>query len=207
MVPISKERAMEILQPFIEKIRLSVVSAVNGYFKGPDYAKTRHKHSPRTAASICHDDIIEEIKKNFEGVSGAYHKTVKGLFMLTIKDSIVLRFKKFKNKEKLISNGIPTQQALAFNLQDPTQLEFEDMPPDGLLHVGYVINSLGTAIDSIHVTYRFNKYNLWTWNITTANMEVAEQIIFPQTATTTRKRKVTARGKNTGTGDNNAINN
>lgn len=204
--PILKEEAQSILEPYVDRIRHAVITAVNSYFQGPDYANTRFYHSPRTAASICHDHIVSEIKKAFEGVPGAYFTKRKGLFMLIIKDTVVLRFKKFN--KNLLSNGIPTKQAIAFNLQDSIQLEFDNMPPDGLLHVGYVVNNLGTGIEGVYITYRYGNTNIWTWDVTfrdKADYKVAAQVTLPQVASTTKKRKVTAKRKDISAGDNHAV--
>lgn len=200
MQPIPKEQAQTILEPLVDKIRKAIKTAVNGYYQGTDYSETRYRHSARTAASICHDDIVEEIQNEFENVPGARFGKKRGLFTLCVYDTVLLRFKKFN--KNLLSNSITTRQALAFNLQEPAQLELDEMPPDGLLHVGYTVNKLATEVTGVFVTYRYGNQNIWTWDIT-HEANVAQQIAFPShTQEATPRRKI--RAKTTSVGENSA---
>jgi hypothetical protein len=205
LIPISKIEAQTILAPYLDGIVRAVTGKINGYYNGPAYAQIRHSHSSRTDASICHDLIKQGIIDEFDGVSGVRFQTKRGLFLFIVKETVLLRFKKFKNN--LLSTGVATQQAMSFNLQDTAQLELEGMPPDGLLHVGYIPNALETGVGKIYVTYRFGNHNIWDWDVTINERKIAEQIPFPQTTESVPRRIIKAKGKkNTNVGDVNASN-
>lgn len=204
MRSITKEEAQKILLPHLERVRRAIINSINFYYSGDEYAKTRHRHSARTHASICHDLIISAIEREFDGVPGTYFVRRRGLFMLIIDGMIVLRFKKFGRN--LLANGINTQQTIAFNSQEPEQLELAGMPPDGLLYAGYNTNKLQTGLQGIYITSRYKNSNRWVWDITVMedNMKTFE---FPGKQTKTPTRKVSARRKESDVGDSNAINN
>lgn len=204
MEPLRKEKAKDILGPYITKIQDAVKRAVNGYYLTGQYSGVRHIHSPRSAASLCHDHIKAEIKQEFEDVPGVTYSEKRGLFTLNVQGTVVLRFKKF-NKH-LMSSNIQTKQITAFVLQQPTQLELDGMPPDGLLHVGYVMNNLGTGIEKICVTYRYANVNIWEWD-TSENTVLQPVLTLPNTpAVSSNKRRVKAKEKTTVTGDEHASN-
>lgn len=198
MRPIDKETAQTILEPIIDKIRNAIKNAVNGYYQGNTYSASRYRHSARTAANICHDEIIEEIKRELDGTTGVRFQSKKGLFVVIVNGIVVLRFKKFNNK--LLSSGVVTQQSMAFNLQDSVQLEFEEeMPPDGLLHIGYIVNKLKSGVSGVYVTYRYGNNNVWTWDITAE--KVAETVTFPAEVASLPQRRIKAKDQATGVGD------
>ncbi|MGG1637241.1 hypothetical protein [Paenibacillus sp. NRS-1760] len=204
MEPMSKEQANDILEPYLIRLRKCIFDAVNGYYTGPDYINVRHKHSPRSSASLCHDHITEAIRSEFENETGFHASKKRGIFTLSVKGIVVLRFKKFNNN--LLSSGINTKQLRAFNLQDTVQLEIENLVPNGLLHVGYVMNALGTEVKDVYITYRYGNVNVWSIPLT--GVDIAEPELFPVSATisTTRKRTVKAKGITATVGDENAIN-
>ncbi|CAJ1313825.1 hypothetical protein [Paenibacillus nuruki] len=208
MEPLLKSKAMQILDPYIIQVKEAINKGVKDYYIGEDYAAIRHKHSSRTAASICHDNIIEEIKQRFENQPNVLIKKSKGLYMLIIEGIIVIRFKKFD--EKLNSSGISTKQAIAYDYQDPLQLDLDDMPPDGLLFAGYTLNDLQSNVDRIFITYKYGSVNIWDWNITDEGIATDLQpALFPLPAaseTSTRKKRVRAKDKSINAGDENAIN-
>lgn len=202
MEPIDKKKAMTIINPHIERIKRAIFTGVDFYLNGDSF-KDRHRLSPRTDASIIHDLIIDEVENEFTGVNGTYCKTSSNLFMLIIDSAVVLRFKKFD--DKLLGSGINTQQSLAFNLQDSAQLELDGMPAEGLLYVGYRLNELNTKLNDIHITNRYNNYNIWEWNITGEENEITKPIQlptpYPSAGKVTPKRTVTPKRKDLDDGD------
>ena len=194
MRPISEEEARQHLAPYIKRLCTAVTNSVNDYFTGPDYAKVRHKLSARSAASICHDEIKAAIIREFEGVAGVFFKNKRGLFLVIIEGTVVLRFKKFNKDQR--ASGIETQQMMAFNYQETQQLELPDMPPNGLLHVGYRVNKLQTGIEGVYITCRYGNDNLWGWSITPQGLDQVERVLVPlQEAAAPSRRKITAKGK------------
>lgn len=195
MRPINEEEARQHLTPYIRRLSTAVKNSVNNYFSGSEYASVRHKHSARTSASICHDEIKAAIIREFEGDTSVTFMNKKGLFLVVVEGIVVLRFKKF-NKDQL-SSGIETQQMMAFNHQEAQQLELPDMPPNGLLHIGYRVNNLQTGLEGVYVTCRYGNKNLWGWNITSQGIEEVESVLVPieEATTPARRRKITAKGK------------
>lgn len=206
MDPMPKEQAKIILGPYISRIQEAVKRAIKDYYMSGQYAGVRYIHSPRTAANVCHDHIKAEIKREFESTPGVSYSEKRGSFTLNVQGAAVLRFKKFN--KNLLSSNIKTNQVTAFLLQQPMQLELDGLPPDGLLHVGYIMNRLGTDIEKIYVTYRYADVNIWEWD-TSEEYSVQPVINFPAlpaTSTETKKRKVKAKAKTTKIGDEDASN-
>lgn len=198
--PIGKNEAKKIINPYRNKIESAVNKSIKHYLTGEEYATVRFRHTPRTDASIIHDLIVDEIENEFLDVTGTYFQRKKNLFCLVIDDKVILRFKKFN--DNLLGSGINTRQLIAFNLQDSAQLDLPDMPADGLLYVGYRLNELKTNLKDLHITYRYNKYNVWTWDITSNENEVIKPIEIPVANTTqTTTRKVTAKINDKSVGD------
>jgi hypothetical protein len=200
--PIRKADAQELLKPYIDRLHKVIVGKINYYFSGPAYSGVRHEHSSRSDASICHDLIKKGLEAEFEETSSVRFTKKRGLFIMVIKDTIVLRFNKFN--KKLLSGGINTQQAMSLNLQDLTQLELDGMPPDALLHVGYIPNALETGVGQIHVAYRYGNDNVWTWDITSTEY-VSDVLPFTGSAKEKpSRRKPKIKGKDKNVGDINA---
>ncbi|MCG7406801.1 hypothetical protein MH117_05165 [Paenibacillus sp. ACRRX] len=197
MPSITQGEAQTILRPYLSKLRSSILEPVNRYFSGPELALFRNKLSKRSDASNCHDLVVDCIKDCFDGVPKTRFIYKNKLFLLVIEERVVLRFKMFDQNR--LGHGISTQQLIKLNYQEIEQLELPDMPPDGLLHVGYCINALRTGIESIHITYRHGNHNLWEWNITESEMNNVQQIAFTQEATTRqRRRRPQPKNKNVG---------
>lgn len=205
MRSINEDEAYAVLEPHLSLIKKTVVTSVNDYFYGINYAQVRHEHSPRSAASICHDKIKNSIIDSFSDIIGVSYKTNKGLFTLTIDGLVVLRFKKFNKKN--LSSSVVTQQLLAFNNQDVEQLELPDMPPNGLLHVGYRLNQLETAIEDVIISCRHGNSNIWSWNLTKDSETIIEPIQIPSIETPVpSRRKITAKRESINGGEINANN-
>jgi len=196
---ITKERAQEILTPYVGKIRSCVKGSVERYFSGHEFASVRHILSKRSDASNCHDLIVDAIMRDFENVPRTKCFYTNKLFLLTIEDYVVLRFKMFD--QGLLSHGIHTQQLISFNHQEMQQLEFEvpDMPPNGLLYVGYCLNQLRTGVEGVYITCRFGNHNVWEWDITEEQTAIIKHIEFQDSKPTpARRRKPTLKTNNVG---------
>jgi hypothetical protein len=197
MGAITKQEAQQILQPYIATLRNSVKTSVNKYYSGSEFAPVRHLLSKRSDASNCHDLIVDTIKNEFDNTSRTHYFYKNNLFLLTIEGRIALRFKMFDLN--LLSHGIATQQLISFNNQEIEQIEFNDMPPDGLLHVGYCVNPLRTGVENVHITYRYGNNNLWEWDITEEQIAQVKQIELPNLEKThTSKRKVMPKNRTVG---------
>lgn len=159
VVLITKEQAQPILEPHLEKIRRSITDAIDTY--NTEYAHLRHRHSARTDANTCRDLIIDNIKREFDDVQGVRWSEKGGLFLLTIDGLVVLKFKKFNTR--LLSSNIPTRQTQLLLSQ-----ELPGMPPNGLLHVGYLLDPLSSRLEGIYITCRVGSHNEWSMDISSA---------------------------------------
>lgn len=196
--PITKGEAQELLSPYLNLIQEAVTEAVNNYYSATELSPWRAKLSKRSHASNCHDLVVSAIIERFEREPGTRCFYEKNLFLLSIKGRVVLRFKMFD--QNLMPHGIETKQMLALSYQDTSQLEFDDMPPDGLLHVGYCLNPLHTGVEKVYITYRYGKINVWDWDITQTQQSNVEQIQFKQQTNTkpAAKRKPKLKTKDVG---------
>ncbi|MBD2846253.1 hypothetical protein IDH44_13690 [Paenibacillus sp. IB182496] len=194
---ISKEEAVELLEPYIYKIKASVLNPINDYFTNPALTLHRQKLSKRSDASNCHDLIVDQIKMEFEQHPRTRLLHKNKVFFLIVEERVLLRFKLFDHKN--LGRSINTIQSTKLNNQEIEQLELENMPPDGLLHVGYCINTLRTGVDNICVTYRQGDQNLWEWDLLEGGSNNVKQIeIFPHEQPMDRKRKPRPKTDNVG---------
>jgi len=203
MKGISKEEAKEILSPHIPLILNCVQNGVSMYFTSPQIAFFRTMFTKRSDASNCHDIIVKMISTAFEGTPGARNYYRNKLFLLNFVNRVVLRFKLFDRN--LMSHNIMTSQQISIIAQDIEQLELEDMPPDGLLHVGYCMNELRTGVEKVYITYRNGNHNEWVWDLMEEATPAKQQIDIEdiQPARTT-KRKITAKSNLVGDINENA---
>lgn len=158
---ISKEETEEALgYANLVRLRRCVASAVDGYYS--TYTpEQRAEHTPRTRASTVHDRMRRAAEREFDGVPGVMHMDVRGLFVLNFADRVIIRFKKLESD--LRSRGQQTQQFLDFIEQSELDGIASGVPH---LEVGYVLNSLQTGYESIHLVFPAGPdSNLWAMEL------------------------------------------
>jgi hypothetical protein len=120
----------------------------------------RHRHSPRTQASLLHDLIELHARRVLDGVRGISFAKVRGLFLVNYRGLVVLRFKKLDRALRSRSNQ--TQQSMSFLNQWP----LPSMPDAATrLQAGYQLNSLRTAIDACLVVCPNGQRVEWSWEL------------------------------------------
>jgi hypothetical protein len=159
---ISKASAEHILRRRIGKIRDCIVQA---------YGSWRSDHqgngsdglilTPRSRASVIHDYMVAFARDFFKDDPGIRIFTKRGLSLINIDDSLLLRFKKLDAEKR--SRNIPTQQTYLFR----AQLELPGIPAE-LTHIeaGYVLNELQTMLDGIYITCPNGKRLEWFIDLT-----------------------------------------
>lgn len=155
---ITEDQAREILSPYQDDIRKSIVSAWENYHA--HCREIKHILSSRSRASIIFDLIVDNVRQVFQGKKDVHFSEKKRLFLVNFGDKVVVRFKKLKNNK---ASCIPTQQTLNFFSQ---QLEFPEIPNPERLVVGYQLNSIQTELKDVSVIYPKNyTQNFWSYNL------------------------------------------
>jgi hypothetical protein len=151
---LSKTQAELVLGSNLKQIRDCVVGAFQKYRS--DYSANALVHTARSRASIIHDHMIASARATFANDKGVRIFSKRGLSLINVKDSLLLRFKKM-DKEKRTRN-ILTQQSFLFR----AQLELPGIPAE-LTHLeaGYVLNDLQTALDGVYITCPNGKALEW----------------------------------------------
>lgn len=152
----NKEQIKRWITPERETtIRNCIVSAFNEY--RTKYGALRHKHTPRTSASIIHDLIVWNIKDQFDNYPQTKCLIKQNLFLLIIGNGdVIIRFKKFN--KKLFTHNIPTQQSFDFSHQMTL------FKPSVNLNAGYQLDGLDLKV---YITCPIDmKRNSWIWELT-----------------------------------------
>ncbi len=133
------------------------------------------------------------MQREFDGIPGTRITIRKGLFLLVIDGIVVLKFKKFNHR--MMSSNIPTFQSSLYLDQ-----ELPGMPPNGLLHVGYLIDKLNSNLDGIYITCRSGNMNVWTWPISVSKEMIDDAVEFKQQREPRRPRPI-GEGKKKNSGE------
>ncbi len=141
---IAQVEAVEILRPYLETIRRVIVGAWADY--EIQYKDVRHIHSITCRANIIHSHMVDRARKEFEGVEGVHVMEIDGLFLLSIQNRLVVRFKKLDNEMK--SRNFPTDRQLDYL----AQYDCPGIPAATRLEAGYQENFLQTGIRSVLIT-------------------------------------------------------
>lgn len=155
---LSQEQAAELLARHSAALNGCVERAWTRWLKNPDAATA----SKRTRAATVYDYITQEVEKTFAAVPGVRLQWKHNSLNMTVDDSAILRFKKFRGK-KLRTSGIATNARNNF-LQQAGVL-------DGMvvthLVVGYLLDELEQGTEKIAVTCPLGNGNLWALDLGT----------------------------------------
>lgn len=153
---LSQEQAAELLAKHAAALNACVNRAWERWLANPDAATA----SKRTRAATVYDYITQEVERTFASVPGVRLRWKHNSLNMTVDDSAVLRFKKFRGK-KLRTSGIATNARNNF-LQQAGVL-------DGMvvthLVVGYLLDELEQGTETIAVTCPMGKGNLWALDL------------------------------------------
>ncbi len=152
----SQEQASELLDKHSALLNGCVERAWARWLLNPDAATA----SKRVRAATVYDYITQEVEKTFAEVPGVRLQWKHNSLNMTVDDSAILRFKKFRGK-RLRTSGIATNARNNF-LQQAGVL-------DGMvvthLVVGYLLDELEQGTERIAVTCPLGKGNLWALDL------------------------------------------
>lgn len=149
---LTQDRAADLLAAHLSSLHGCVDRAWKRWLKNPDAATA----SKRTRATTVYDYITQEVQQTFGDVEGVTLTWKHGSLRMTVDNAAVVKFKKFRGR-KLRTSGIPTDARNRFLRQAGVL--------DGMivthLVVGYLLDELELAPETIAVTCPFGKGNLW----------------------------------------------
>lgn len=128
-------------------------------------AEARKDLCARSRASIVYDFAATHAVKEFDGVAGVTvvdQRDSGGYLSLVFDDTVVVRFKKFRD-EGFSTCGIATQQQQRFAVQEPPLLGF---PTTGNLVVGYLLDDLEASISTLAIACSIDGELQWSIDIT-----------------------------------------
>lgn len=150
---LTQEQAADLLAAHSPPLHGCIDRAWNRWLKNPDVATA----SKRTRATTVYDYITQEVQQTFGDVEGVTLAWKHGSLHMTVDNAAVIKFKKFRSR-KLRTSGIPTNARNHFLRQAGVL--------DGMivthLVVGYLLDDLELATETIAVTCPLGKGNLWT---------------------------------------------
>lgn len=128
-------------------------------------AEARKDFSARSRASIVYDFAATHALREFDGVVDVaiVDRRDRGdCLFLVFKDTVVVRFKKFRDKG-FGTCGIVTEQQKRFAVQEPPLSGFPTM---GNLVVGYLLDELETSISTLAIASNIDDRLQWSIDIT-----------------------------------------
>ncbi len=153
---LSQEQAAELLDQHAPVLNGCIERAWTRWLANSDAATA----SKRTRAATVYDYITQEVEKTFAEVPGVRLKWKHNSLNMTVDDSAILKFKKFRGK-KLRTSGIATNARNNFLRQAGVL--------DGMvvthLVVGYLLDDLEQGTAKIAVTCPLGKGNLWALDL------------------------------------------
>lgn len=161
---ISVEEARELLAPYTDRIASCIQVGCERWEElGKESPKSQLPLRPSTRASFVYDHIVDAARQEF---ADDYPDVVladdHGFLTLTIKDRVVLRFKKYRN-DSLRTSGIRTAQQQRFELQ----MQLPGMPSQATKIVaGYLLDEFQTSISLMAVTCVDGPSLEWALDIT-----------------------------------------
>lgn len=135
-----------------------------------------HRHcilDARARAAIIFCEIVALAQQKFNGLEDVKFERRRNSFLLYIGSDIVIRFKKITKTGRCRS--INTRQQMLFELQ----MALPGMETGTLLHAGYALNDLQTAIAEKLVVCQFKNHVLWTLKLSTPSGGVVEVMPTP----------------------------
>ncbi len=169
---ISLEEARELLAPYTDRIASCIQAGWERWEElGKESPKSQLPLRPSTRASFVYDHIVDAARQEFvDDHPEVVLADVHGFLTLTIKDRVVLRFKKYRS-DSLRTSGIRNAQQQRFELQ----MQLPGMPPQATkLVAGYLLDELQTSISLMAVTCVDGPSLEWALDITVeADQEAA----------------------------------
>jgi hypothetical protein len=157
---ISADQAFEQLGPErLEMLNDAVLSAWDRYKTG--IAPVMGKPGGRLRATAMQQLMVEEIEKRFGGEVLQRH----GRALLCAVPGLVVQMKKLNDRG--LPSNYPTKTAIRF----AAQLQIPGMPPGTRLTLGYLLDSLGTAIAEVRLIAQLGNGVAWSREIGAASSQ------------------------------------
>jgi len=172
---ISLEEAHQLLAPYTPRLAACIRAGWSRWEElGKESPKSQLPLRTSTRASFVYDHIVDAARLEFTGDTDVIIADDHGFLTLTIKQRVVLRFKKFRN-DSLRTSGIPTAQQQRFELQ----LQLPGMPPEATkLVAGYLLDEYQTSIALMAVTCIDGPSLEWALDISD-EAEPEDQVVEP----------------------------
>lgn len=167
-MPVSREEARAILDPYLEKLHTCISTAVSTYqTMDPHY---RAILSPRSRATFISDFMKQRAFELLAQIPGLRPSFQRGQFLVYVEDKLRLRLKKL-DKQKRPSNYL-TRRALSFLNTNQSALSFEDeAPPITDVVAGYQWNEHQTSLEGIFVVCPEGRGLRWDFEVTATTVE------------------------------------
>ena len=159
---ITKEEALEVLEPYFPLFRRAINAAWKAWITGPVAPRMQHK---RVRANVVWNDYF------FEMISEISNEKYKGIRFAKIpyNQGFVVDgryFIKFKKADSnFLSSNLPTQSALKYH--DP---EIDMFGGEVRLELIYVLDKDGISINEIAIIQRKDKFVAWAINVSGENV-------------------------------------
>ncbi len=162
----------------IEGLSDTVQYGFDFYIKS--YQSFADEHSGRSVASLIHDHICEQVKRELCN-NDLIYRIFRQRNLFIYKDQLILTFKKFD--EKLESKNYPTITSEKFTSQEDLDGIDSTLPR---IEIGYVTDAAGSAINGIFAVYRTNlngqKQIDWSANLADPHEYRQQDIKLPRNA-------------------------
>jgi len=142
------------LAPYLSALRLGVEKAVTEYHAGYD-AGLRKVHSKRSAASLIHDHIVDNMAKFAEVQIGVELRVASNLWLLSFPEGYLIRFKKVGRK--MLASGHRTRQVRKFR----NHQQLDGLPPAISLDLSYELNDEGKLAAVYLICPAGTEANMW----------------------------------------------
>jgi len=157
-MPIPDQATVEsALDPYHSTIREIVLSAWGDWLRNPDASLYQFN---RTRACIVWEHMVRRAQEAFLDDPSVQCVEKHNTCHFFIDNSILLRFK--KADERGLSCNYPTSLALDFH--DP-EAALPGFPEVSRVEVIYIVNELGTGVDSVQVVARNGSRVAWSYDI------------------------------------------
>jgi hypothetical protein len=172
---IGRPKAVRIVGP--ERLALLLQSVEGGWAKFEDRIRPWYPLcSPTGMATMIHEGVKDEVRRQFEGVPGAIiHDGTLGRarrFLLELDRRLIVQFKKLTEDFHTVNN--PTETSEAFDNQQRGCDELPDLPR---LTVGYQLGQYGTSLAGIWMAFVVGKEAAWYHDLQSG--EYSTQFVFP----------------------------
>lgn len=156
---ISEDEGRQILETHWGRLRFCYAWAWEQWEELPP--EKRIPLGARSRASFIHDYATYRARKEFDGVPGVDVVDDHGFLVLVFEDTVILRFKKFRNAG-MGTSGIATRQQQQFEWQDP----IPGMPVATNLVSGYSLDQLQTSMSMVAIACSVGSDLQWSIDIT-----------------------------------------